>query len=190
MPRLSENLTFFRQFLRSPKMIGSIIPTSNQVIGRTLDHVDWPATQVFVEYGPGVGTFTRPILERLRPDARLIAIDTCQDFIDLLSEQINDPRLRLVHGSAADVETILDRHADGQKADYVVSGLPFSTLPPGIGPQIMAATARALAPQGAFLIYQYSLFVLPLLRPHFTSVQRERIWRNIPPCHIFTARKE
>ena len=189
MPMISENLTFFRQFLRSPKMVGSIIPTSGYVIDRLLSQVDWQATDVFVEYGPGVGTFTRPILDRLRPDARLIAIDTCRDFIDHLAERIDDPRLRLVHGSAADVESILARHAEGRKADYVASGLPFSTLPPAIAREIMAATARALAPGGTFLIYQYSLFVLPLLAPHFPSVNRSRVWRNIPPCHVFAARK-
>ena len=189
MSMISENLTFFRQFLRSPRMIGSVIPTSKRVIEQLLAHVDWQATGVFVEYGPGVGTFTRPILERLRPDARLIAIDTCRDFIDHLSSRIDDPRLRPVHGSAADVESILERHADGRKADYVASGLPFSTLPPGVAPQIMAATARALAPGGTFLIYQYSRFVLPLLHPHFPSVEQSRTWRNIPPCYVFAARK-
>lgn len=190
MHRISENLTFFRQFLRSPRMVGSITPTSGPVIEGLLDQIDWQAAEIIVEYGPGVGTFTRPILGRMRPDARLVAIDTCRDFIDHLSARIDDRRLHLVHGSAADVERILERHAEGRRADHVVSGLPFSTLPPGVAPRIAAATANALAPGGTFLVYQYSRFVLPLLRQHFPSVNRRRIWRNVPPCHMFTARKE
>ncbi len=189
MHSFADKLKFFGQFLRSPKMVGSIIPTSPGVIDHLLSQVDWASTAVFVEYGPGVGTFTRPILDRLRPDARLIAIDTCRDFIDHLGGGMRDPRLKLVHGSAADVEAILADAAEGQPADYVISGLPFSTLPPGIDADIMAATARALSPQGAFLIYQYSKFVLPLLRPHFPAIGHQRLWRNIPPCYVFTARK-
>jgi len=189
MHKISDNLAFFRQFLRSPKMVGSIVPTSAQVIERLLGQVDWSATRLFVEYGPGVGTFTKPILKRLAPGARLIAIDTCRDFIDHLSARISDPRLCLVHGSAADIDAILAEYAEGESADYILSGLPFSTLPPGVGDRITAATAGALAPGGAFLVYQYSLFVLPLLKRHFHSVAQRRTWRNIPPCHLITARE-
>jgi phospholipid N-methyltransferase len=35
--------------------------------------VDWPATRVLVEYGPGIGTFTAEILRRLRPGGRFLA---------------------------------------------------------------------------------------------------------------------
>ncbi len=35
---------------------------------------------VLVEYGPGVGTFCRPVLERMAGDATLIAIDTNERF--------------------------------------------------------------------------------------------------------------
>ena len=43
---------------------------------KMLRPVDWANTKVFVEYGPGVGTFTRPILELLGEDATLLTIDT------------------------------------------------------------------------------------------------------------------
>ncbi|MPT47168.1 MAG: methyltransferase [Sphingobium sp.] len=189
MHSFSENLKFFRQFLRSPKMVGSVIPTSRQAIDALLSEVDWSKADVFVEYGPGVGTFTYPILKRLRPDARLIAIDTCRDFIDHLGASAKDPRLTLVHGSASDVKDILEKYAPGQQANYVLSGLPFSTLPEGVGDDIVAATAQSLAPDGAFLIYQYSRFVVPMLRRHFTDVRSRRHWVNIPPCYLITARQ-
>ena len=101
---------------------------------------------MFVEYGPGVGTFTRPILDRLGPDAKLIAIDTNADFIEYLKRDIDDPRLIAVAGSAADVEQIIAEHGFDH-ADYVLSGLPFSTLPPGVGDAIGAATAERDPPR-------------------------------------------
>uniref|UniRef100_UPI003B3B5A01 class I SAM-dependent methyltransferase n=1 Tax=Sphingobium sp. TaxID=1912891 RepID=UPI003B3B5A01 len=75
---------FFRQFIKHPGMIGSIIPTSATVVDRMLDQVDWQSTRLFVEYGPGVGTFTRSILDRLPADATLLAIDLNLDFVAYL----------------------------------------------------------------------------------------------------------
>lgn len=191
MPKLDRIpvALFFREFCRNPTMIGSIIPSSDKLIERMLSRVDWEGTRVFVEYGPGVGTFTLPILERLGPDATLIAIDTNRNFIRHLERTIADPRLVLVHGSAADVRTILANHGFEQ-ADYVLSGLPFSTLPPGVGPAIMRETHSALRPGGAFVIYQYALKVLRLLKPHFESIDRDFEPINIPPAQVFWAWKD
>ncbi|MDQ3143498.1 MAG: methyltransferase domain-containing protein [Pseudomonadota bacterium] len=170
-------------------MVGSVIPSSKILIDKMLDPVDWDATRLFVEYGPGVGTFTRPILERLGPDAKLIAIDTSADFIDYLKRDIDDPRLIAVTGSAADVERIGAAHGFDH-ADYVLSGLPFSTLPPGIGDAIGAATARVIRSGGAFLIYQFSPKVRDFIAPFFERIERGFEWRNVPPATLFWAYRE
>lgn len=189
MHGFGEKLKFLAEFLRAPRMVGSVVPTSPRVISSLLDRVDWGSTRLFVEYGPGLGTFTRPVLDRLSCDGRMIAIDTSRRFIDHLARKIDDPRLELVHGSAADVEAIVARVAPGRQVDYVLSGLPFSTLPKDVADAIVAATYRVLRPDGAFLVYQYSGLFLPLLAPHFTAVTKARIWNNIPPCLVAAARK-
>lgn len=181
--------TFFRQFVKHPAMIGSVIPSSGMLVQAMLAPVDWANTRLFVEYGPGVGTFTRPILEKMRPDAMLIAIDTNADFVRYLSADINDHRFRAVHGSAADVRAIIAEHGFTQ-ADYILSGLPFSTLPEGIGDAIMTETHAALRPGGTFLVYQYSRFVAKMLTPLFASVESDLEWLNIPPCRMFWATRE
>ena len=145
---------------------------------------DWANTKVFVEYGPGVGTFTRPILERLSPDATLVTIDTNAEFTEYLREAIDDERLIPVTGSAADVEKILADRGFAH-ADYVLSGLPFSTLPPGVGDSIAKATAQVLRPGGAFLVYQFSPKVYDIIQPHFDRIQRGFEWVNVPPARLF-----
>ena len=190
MHNVRENLKFFGEFLRSPKMVGSVIPTSPYVVNGLLSRVNWSSTKIFVEYGPGMGTITKPILARLRPDARLIAIDTNPNFVDHLRKSIADPRLDVVRGSAADVEKIVTGLAgEDARADHIVSGLPFSTLPEGVGDAIVQATYRILRPDGCFLVYQYSGGYVQLLRRHFEAISLGRIWRNIPPCVISAARK-
>ncbi|MEM8697313.1 MAG: methyltransferase domain-containing protein [Pseudomonadota bacterium] len=175
---------FFKGFLKHPVMVGSVIPSSKKLIDKMLAPVDWDNTRLFVEYGPGVGTFCRPILDRLRPDATLIAIDTNPDFVDYLKRDIRDPRFHAVNGSAADVETIIaDKGFD--KADYVVSGLPFSTLPDGVGDAIGAATGRVVRPGGAFLVYQFSPKCRDYIAPNFDRIDKDREWWNIPPAVLF-----
>jgi phospholipid N-methyltransferase len=182
----SPHWQFFRGFLKHPVMVGSIIPSSRILIERMLKPVDWENTKLFVEYGPGVGTFTRPILEKMGKDSTLIAIDTNPDFIKFLRKSIDDPRFIAVNGSATDVEAIVREHGF-ESADYVLSGLPFSTLPPGVGDDIAKATSRVLRPGGAFLVYQFSPKVLDFIKPHFDHIDRGFEWINVPPATLFWA---
>jgi phospholipid N-methyltransferase len=184
----SPHWQFLRGFLKNPVMVGSVIPSSKVLIDKMLGPVDWENTRLFVEYGPGVGTFTRPILDRLGPDAILVTIDTNPDFTRYLRESIADDRLVAVTDSAADVEKILVDRGLGA-ADYVLSGLPFSTLPPGVGEDIAEATAKVIRPGGAFLVYQFSPKVRDFLKPHFAPIRRGFEWVNVPPAVLFWAYK-
>ena len=94
-----------------------------------------------------------------------------------------------VTGSAADVEKILaDRGFD--KADYVLSGLPFSTLPPGVGDAIAQATGKVVRNGGAFLVYQFSPKVRDFIAPYFERIDRGFEWLNVPPATLFWAWRE
>jgi phospholipid N-methyltransferase len=170
-------------------MVGSIIPSSRVLIDKMLKPVDWANTRLFIEYGPGVGTFTRHVLDLLGPDATLLTIDTNPDFTAYLRKSIDDPRLVAVTGSAADVEQILADRSLGQ-ADYVLSGLPFSTLPPGVGNAIGEATAKVIRPGGAFLVYQFNPKVRDFIKPYFERIERGFEWVNVPPATLFWAYRE
>lgn len=172
---------FFRGFLEEPRMVGAIIPSSQETIDTMLAPVDWNRCQLFVEYGPGVGTFCQPVLDRLPRDGELLVIDTNPLFVDYLRRTIRDSRFHAVLGSAEDVEEIV-RSIGHEKADYVLSGLPFSTLPEGVGPNIAAATYRVVREGGAFMTYQYKGAARDLTARHFPRVETGHVWRNIPPC--------
>ena len=180
---------FFREFLRHPVMVGSIIPSSNKLIGHMLSRTDWANTKLFVEYGPGVGTFSQAILDRMGPDATYLAIDTNAEFIAYLRDRIHDPRFVAHHGSAADVREII-AGLGHEHADYILSGLPFSTLPPGIGPKIAHETHAALRTGGAFLVYQFSPKVKDFLELAFTNIDHAFEPVNIPPAQLYWAWKE
>lgn len=180
-----EHLALFAwNFVRHPVMLGSVLPSSPFLIQRLLRQVDWTQVRVVVEYGPGVGTFTREILRRLPDDAVLIALETNEDFVAFLRRSLEDPRLHIVHGSAAEVDRVLaERGLPG--ADCVISGIPFSTLPEEERERILITTRDVLQPQGALLVYQFSSRVLPALQRVFSSVRRGFEPLNVLPAQIF-----
>jgi phospholipid N-methyltransferase len=180
---------FFEGFLRHPVMVGSIIPSSRFTIAKVLAPVKWDECKLFVEYGPGVGTFCRPVLNRLRRDGALIVIDTNPLYIDYLRATITDSRFTAVLGSATDVEDIVWGHGHDH-ADYVLSGLPFSTLPEGVGPAIAAATHRILRPGGAFLVYQFTSRARDFLAKHFRRIDSGFEWLNILPSFLYWGWKD
>jgi len=182
--RASELLLFASNFLRDPYMLGSVIPSSRFLVNQVLRPVEWERTRVIVEYGPGVGTFTAEILRRMRTDARLVAIETNGEFVDFLRESFPDPRLHVVHDSAAAVASVLQRL--GLPAPrYAISGIPLGSMPEALRTEIAEQTRSVLEPGGAFLVYQFTARTLPALRRTFGKVRRGFQLCNIPPAQLF-----
>lgn len=177
-------LLFALNFLKHPKMLGTPLPSPRLVIDEILKRVNWQEARVIVEYGPGVGTITTEILRRMQPGAMLVAIETNGEFTEYLRETVRDSRLHVVHGSAAEVGKWLAQ-LGCQQVDYVISGIPFSTIPETVREGILRATHAALRPQGAFLVYQYSRQVLPSLKNVFGQVHRDFMLFKVVPMWLF-----
>ena len=182
--RTGDALLSARNFFRHPRMLGSIVPSSRFLIKQLLQPIDWNQARVIVEYGPGVGVITAEILRRMRPDAILVAIELNPDFVSHLRSTLPDERLKVVEGSAEAVGEILERLGRG-KADYIISGIPFSTIPAQIRERILRNTSAALAPGGAFLVFQFSTRVLEDLQRVFHYVRRKFEPLNVLPAHLF-----
>lgn len=182
--RIAEILLFAGNFVRHPHMLGSIIPSSRFLVDQVLEPIDWGRARVLVEYGPGVGTFTREILSRMRRDARLVAIETNRNFVRFLRKSLPDPRLHVVQDSAAEVQAVLTR-LGLPAAAYIISGIPLGSMPEPVRADIVEKTRGALEPDGAFLVYQFTARVLPALERTFGDVRRSFERRNLPPAQLF-----
>jgi phospholipid N-methyltransferase len=180
----SRRFLFALNFFKSPAMLGSLIPSSRFLVNDVLNHVDWDRARVIVEYGPGVGTITQEILKRMRPDAVLLALELNEDFVAFLREEIVDPRLHAVHASASDVRQAL-ASLELPSADYIISGIPYSTMPHALRREVMQESRQVLHPKGALLVYQFTNAVLPYLKSSFGSVRQNFQFLNILPARIF-----
>ncbi len=165
-------------------MLGSVFPSSRFLIQRILDRIDWISARVVVEYGPGVGNVSQELLRRLRPDGHLILIEMNAEFVQLLRTRFADPRITVVHGSAADVGRILRDSGFGQ-ADYVVSGIPYSTIPLELRRRILRESRAVLSDGGEVIVYQFMRTILPQLRHCFGKVEEEFEALNIPPARVW-----
>jgi phospholipid N-methyltransferase len=181
---IAEMLLFARNFVLHPHMLGSVIPSSRFLVDQVLEPIDWGRAEVIVEYGPGVGTFTAEILRRMRADAHLVVIETNRDFVRFLRRSFPDQRLQVVQESAARVREVL-QCLGLPAAQYIISGIPLGSMPDPVRAQIVGATRAALAPGGAFLVYQFTARVLPVLQRTFGSVRRSFERRNLPPAQLF-----
>jgi phospholipid N-methyltransferase len=184
VPRNGARLLFARTFLRNPVMLGSVIPSSRFLIKGVLEPIDWERARVIVEYGPGVGTITGEILNRMRADAKLIVIEMNREFVRYLRETFRDERLQVVEGSAADVREVLAKSGFAH-AEYIISGIPLGSMQLRVRENIVRQTKAALAPGGAFVVYQFTSRVLPELQRVFEVVNRGREWLNVLPAHLF-----
>ena len=177
----SERLLFLKSFLAHPRQVGAVLPTSQRAVSDMLDLAPLPQATLVVELGSGTGSYTGAILDRLSPQARLIAFEIEPAMADGLRRKLPDPRLQVITGSAEELLTVLA----GDRPEVVVSALPFTSLPAGLGRTILERAAHSLAPGGTLLVLQYSPFIAGTLAQLFRSVRRRICLINLPPAFLY-----
>ena len=176
---------FFKRFLQRPMQVASIVPSSRTLINRVAGKFDFSKPRVIVEFGPGEGCHTREIIKRMHPDSKLLLFELDPELANHLRHQFHhDPRISVLNTDAADLSRELNKLGLGH-CDYVVSGIPFSTMEVGKKRELLRCIHDALAPgaASAFIIYQ----VTNELRGHakiFPRIQSEYCLQNIPPMFI------
>jgi phospholipid N-methyltransferase len=177
-------LVFARNFFKNPRMLGSLVPSSRFLVKQLLRDIKWSDVRVIVEYGPGVGTISGEILKRMRPDATLVVFEINDEFVRHLRERYDDPRLKVVHRSGAEVAQVLRELGIGS-ADVAIAGIPFSMMSEEVRRAVLRNTYEALRPGGSFLVYQFSGRVRSDLEEIFGSVHQQFELRNILPARLF-----
>ena len=178
-----EHLPFLQGFLRRPQQVASVLPSSRFLERRLVSLAGVRSAQLVVELGPGTGGTTRALLAALPAGARLLCIELDADFARLLQRE-TDPRLIVHHGSAEQLEEILGAYGLAAP-DVVISGIPFSIIPPAVGARIIESIRRALSPSGCFLAYQVRGTVADLAKPVLGEPDTTLELLNLPPVRVF-----
>ncbi len=183
-------VNFLKEFVTNPQKIGAITPSSEELAVALAGSIDWDRVRVAAEYGPGLGSITKAILEQL-DGQDFFAIELNQAYADALSQQF--PDLRVYWDSVANIEQIAVAHGATQ-VDAVVSSLPWANFSEGLQDELLDATMNVLAPNGQFATFSYvhglmlksGLRFREKLERRFRSVERsEVVWRSVPPAVVY-----
>ena len=170
-----------RSFLAHPREVGALLPTSRRTVSDMLDLAPVEDARLVVEFGAGNGVYTRELLRRMGPDARLLSFEVDARLSAALAANLRDPRLHLITASAEELES----HLDGARVDLLVSALPFTSLPAAVRRRVLDVSVSTLAPRGLMLVLQYSPAVQRELKRRFARVDRRISPLNLPPAFLF-----
>ncbi|WP_345236492.1 class I SAM-dependent methyltransferase [Hymenobacter saemangeumensis] len=175
---------FVEEFLRNPATVGSLIPSSQELTDKVMEPIDFATARCIVEYGPGTGVFTDLIIRRRQADTVVLLIEVNRRFCRLLQQRYSgQPNVHVIHGSADKTGDYLAGLA-APPVDYVVCGLPFSSLPRRQGWRILEHTRQVLQPSGKLILFQYSLQNKKLFGKFFRLLDDSHVLLNLPPAHV------
>lgn len=182
--RFSSGIAFIRECLRSPKMMGTICPSSRALAKKMAEKVDRDGTGLVVELGAGTGRVTEALLARgIRP-GRLFILERSQPLADVL--RLKFPGLKVVCGDAAKLSSYLP---GDRTVDCIVSSLPFASLNASLAAAIIVQIREHTGNGGKVVQYTYLFGRDHLLaRSGFTCLSTAPVWKNLPPARVMEFR--
>jgi len=179
---------FFLEFFKKGSKVGSVWPSSRFLTKRMLHPIDFSKDLVIVELGPGTGVFTKEIVKRMSKNSRLYSFELNPEFVKQLRADLPDERVKIVQDSAEKIKEYLSD--DGlEKADYIVSALPFSLFKEELREAILSNCYNELREGGIMTQFQYSTQCRKLFEQHFSKIKTEFTFFNIPPAFVYICKK-
>ena len=180
-----EEFRFFRGWMKNPKNVGSVVPTSELMARRMASVIDPHSNLPVLELGPGTGVITRAILQRGVAADQLYCVEYSPEFAKKLRHDFAG--VNIVEGNAFDLTTTLGGLGD-LKFDCVVSALPLLSFPRAMRIQLITDLLTRI-PAGRPIV-QFSYGPLSPVPPiaGVTVRHLEFIFRNVPPAQIWTYR--
>lgn len=179
-----KELSFVLQYFMKPRATGAILPSSNYLANKMVEDIDFKNAKCIIEYGPGTGIFTEKLIENRNQDTIVMLLEYNNEFYNLLKEKFKDEKnLFIINDSAENVCEYLLKYKI-ENVDYIVSGLPFASLPKHVSENILKQTKNILKKDGKFVTFQYSLFKVKFIKKYFRYIDLKREFRNIPPAYV------
>ena len=177
-----EKLLFFTNFIKNPLRNASLIPSSEKASRSIIEDIDFDQIKTIIELGPGNGCVTEEILKKARPDARIVLIELEDTYVNLLRNKYGD-RIIVEKINADRLEEVMDKY-NFEKADLIVSGLPF-TLPKDSLNRLHNAIKRQTERGTIFRYFTYMPLIMKQYYKSLPVMKYAFVPLNFPPMWIY-----
>lgn len=148
-----KRLLFLFQYIVHPRAVGAILPSSRFLGDKMMEGIEFKTAKYIVEYGPGTGAFTKKLLEKRNPKTIILLVEQNKAFYLLLKEKFKNERNVFIVNGSAETSSQYVKDYGMPYIDYVISGLPFSSLPKSVSANILLDTAKMLKKMGNSLLF-------------------------------------
>ena len=178
-------ITFIKQYIKKPTTVGAVLPSSERLANKMIEGINFNDSECIVEYGPGTGVFTEKLIQNRSKNTVIILIEYNYDFCNMLKDKYKyEENLYIINDSAENIGKYLKKY-NISSVDYIVSGLPFASLPKEISGNILNESKKILKKDGKFITFQYTLFKKQFINEFFGEIDIKREIKNIPPAYVF-----
>lgn len=190
---MHENIEFLQAFIKNPLKVGAIAPSSPELAKKMVEEIVPDEDSVVMELGVGTGSFTK-LLQKKVPDKKsYLGIELDKELVKSLRK--NFPDMRFMRGNACKAFALHKRSKFG-KVEYILSGLPFVSMPKEINDKIFAQIEKFME-QGncMFRTFQYAhgYYLPPAIKlrafmcdRYGSSEKSPLIVKNVPPAITLT----
>ena len=189
---MNENLQFLQAFLKSPLKVGAIKPSSPELARKMLEGVKPNADNIILELGVGTGAITKFVPEIVPDQNSYLGIELNPALAESASHKF--PDLKIVRGNACEAHEIHKESGLG-KISYIISGLPFVSLPAAISGKVYLEIERLMTAGCMFRTFQYAhgyytpaaLKLREFMRDRYGKSKRSPlVVKNVPPAYTLT----
>jgi phosphatidylethanolamine/phosphatidyl-N-methylethanolamine N-methyltransferase len=191
---MSKTLASYWRFLLAGLLnqgqTGAVLPSQRFLVDKMIAPIPEDYSEPIVELGPGTGVLTRRLASRC-PRAPIVACEInpilARDLEYNLARSGLSQRVRVVCDSAEHLLASLARQ--GEKARFVLSGIPLGNLPRQQVLALLGNIRRALAQGGMYIQYQHSLLDRKKIKAQFRLLRTAPVFINFPPAVVYYAVK-
>lgn len=189
---MNEHIHFLQAFLKNPLHVGAITPSSPELAWEMIEGIQPDERNIIIELGVGTGSFTKLINQIVPDDKSYLGIEINRSFIKSLKQEY--PRLKFVCGNATKLAKLHEK-SDLGKVSYIISGIPFVSLPNDVGDEILLEISRFMDQGCMFRTFQYAHgYYMPsavklrkFMRARYGRAKKSQlIMKNVPPAYSLT----
>ncbi len=204
---VQDQVVFLQQLKEGFETIGALFPTSTPACRALVaDVARHQGPKTILEVGCGTGAVTQELINLLGPDDKLVLCELNEKFVHHLQHRFETEsgwanvahQVEFYTGSATDLE-------GEDRFDYIISTLPFTSLPADLVDTLFTRYRQLLKPAGVLTYIEYAY--LRSLRTQLTpgdqmrrtnkildeqianfQFRRESVGANLPPAWVRSLR--